>query len=71
MQLTFKLVTLLLLVTAQWGQIIHQLSFDGMVIEQKRAVFHISVLLKLNRVGDRLELKSFDDLPLLRFVRTL
>ena len=71
--LTMKLVVLLLLVTSQRGQTILALSLDGLGLSEQ-AVFRLKVLLKHNRLGDRLDtlvLKPYHHSARLCVVRTL
>ena len=72
-RLTFKLVLLLLLVTAQRGQTILALSLEGLLVEDT-VTFRLSKLLKHNRLGDPLDsviLRPFLECPRLCVVRTL
>ena len=73
--LTLKLAVLLLLVTSQRGQTILALSLEGMDLSvSEEAVFRLKVLLKHNRLGDKLDtlvLKPFDECRKLCVVRTL
>ena len=72
-QLTFKLVMLLMLVTAQRGQTILALSLSGLELGET-VVFRLTKLLKHNRQGEPLDsivLKPFDTCYRLCVVRTL
>ena len=61
--LTFKVVVLLLLVTAQRGQAILNLSIQGIIVELKEVTFFMLKMLKHNRPGEALDVitvKSFE-----------
>ena len=71
--LTLKLTVLLLLVTSQRGQTILGLSIDDLEVSNV-AVFKLKVLLKHNRLGDRLDtivLKKYTESKRLCVVTTL
>ena len=53
--LSFKVSMLLLLVTAQRGQTIVNLSLEGAMIEQNEITFYMNTLLKHNRAGDSMD----------------
>ena len=61
--LTYKVVMLLLLITAQRGQTILNLSLQDAVFERDEVTFFLQTLLKHNRAGDSLDvitLNAFD-----------
>ena len=73
-RLSFKIAILLLLVSSQRGQTIINLSVQDMILEDTKVVFKMKVLLKHNRLGDRLDtlvLQQFNQCKRLCVVRTV